>query len=179
MLFRSDGWDEGNSPKRIKGPDVFVKVVARLAERHRMVALIPGPARGYVKRELAAVGVPSASHGFVPTSLMSTYYHACDFYLMTGREEGRPASLLEALSCGTPVVAHRSGMAPEVIADGVNGYLADVDDIDELVKKAHRLITQSQTRTAFANAGLETARRYAWSSVAGLYRSLYEAVRPS
>ena len=172
-----DGWDEGNAPKRIKGPDVFVQVMTRLAERHHVVALLPGPARGYVKRALAAAGVEFSSRGFVPAAEMRAHYHACDLYLMTGREEGGPAAVLEALACGTPVVAHRAGMAPDVIADGINGYLADVDDVDELVAKADRLIVDSACRTSLANAGLETARRYDWSNIAPLYRELYETVR--
>jgi glycosyltransferase involved in cell wall biosynthesis len=172
-----DGWSEGNAPKRIKGPDVLVAVMTRLSERHRVVALLPGPARGYVKRELTAAGVSFCSRGVVPAASMRAHYHACDLYVMTGREEGGPASLLEALACGTPVVAHRAGMAPDVIADGVNGYLADVDDIDALVMKADRLIVEPDRRAMFANAGLETARRYDWANVAPLYRELYESVR--
>lgn len=174
-----DGWGEGSSPKLIKGPDVFVKVVSRLAERHRIVALIPGPARGYVRRELAAAGVAFSSPGFIRSGITSAHYHACDLYLMTGREEGGPAMLLEALACGTPLVAHRSGMAPDVLADGVNGYLADVDDVDALVEKAERVIASSVLRASFANAGLETVRRYTWPNVALLYKTLYDAVRPA
>ena len=174
-----DGWAEGNAPKLIKGPDVLVKVVSRLASRYPIVALIPGPARGYVKRELAAAGVPFKGEGFIRGGVTSAHYQACDFYLMTGREEGGPAMLLEALACGTPLVAHRSGMAPDLITDGINGFLADVDDIDELVRKAERLIANPQTRAAFANAGLEIARQYAWPNVAPMYKALYDTVRRS
>ena len=179
--FQKDGvgWGDGDEPKLIKGPDVFARVVARLAERHRVVALIPGPARGYLKRELQAAGVSFRADGFVQVASMRDYYLACDMYLMTGREEGGPAATLEALACGVPFVGHRSGMAPDVITDGVTGYLADIDDVEELVRKADRLLRNPGLRSEFANAGLLIARAYAWSHIAPMYERLYKSIRPS
>lgn len=179
--FQKDGagWCDGDVPKLQKGPDVFAKVAARLAERHRVVALIPGPARGYVERELQTAGVPFHAEGFVPREALRDRYLACDLYLMTGREEGGPAALLESLACGVPFVGHRSGMAPEVITEGVTGYLADIDDVEELVRKADRLLCHAGLRNDFANAGVPVARSYAWSRIAPRYQHLYQSVRPS
>lgn len=179
--FQKDGsgWGDGEEPKRVKGPDVFAAVVGRLAERYRIVALIPGPARGYLKRQLADRGVAFRNDGFVPFRALRPYYHACDLYLMTGREEGGPAAVLEALACGVPLVAHRSGMAPDVIADGVTGYLADVDDVDALVTKTDRLLSDRRLRNEFAHAALPVVRSYAWPEIARRYQRLYESVRPS
>jgi glycosyltransferase involved in cell wall biosynthesis len=158
---------------------VFAAVIGRLAERHRVFALIPGPARGYLKRQLLERGVAFRHDGFVPFRAMPSYYHACDLYLMTGRQEGGPAAVLESLACGVPFVGHRAGMAPDVIRDGENGYLADVDDVDELVRKADRLLCDQGARHAFASAGLNVARAYAWSQIAPMYEQLYRSVRPS
>ena len=49
---------DGVEPKLVKGPDVFLKGVAKLAVDHRLFVLLTGPARGYVKRGLDAIGVP-------------------------------------------------------------------------------------------------------------------------
>ena len=44
--------------------------------------------------------------------------------------------MIEALACGTPVVAFRRGSVPEIIQDGVNGFIVDnVDEMVEAVKK--------------------------------------------
>jgi glycosyltransferase involved in cell wall biosynthesis len=176
--FQKDGigWDEGSAPKRIKGPDVFADVLARLSGRHPIFALIPGPARGYLKGRLASAGVPFRSDGFLPFRSLPSYYHACDMYLMTGREEGGPAAVLESLACGTPLVGHRVGMAPDVISEGVDGLLADVDDLDRLVEHCEQLIGSAGLRHAVANAGLATARKYAWPAVAPRYERLYHSV---
>jgi glycosyltransferase involved in cell wall biosynthesis len=178
--FQKDGvgWGEGLEPKMIKGPDIFVQVLSRLAKRLKVIALIPGPSRGYLARELRAAGVPFRSDGFVPPTTFPPYYHACDVYLMTGREEGGPASVLESLASGTPLVGHRVGLAPDVIRQGVDGFLADVGDVDALTDGVERLAASASLRADFAREGRATAERYDWIQIAPLYEQLYAAVRP-
>jgi glycosyltransferase involved in cell wall biosynthesis len=57
--------------------------------------------------------------------------------------------MIEAMACGTPVIAYRSGSVPEVIEDGVNGFI--VDDIDGAVDAVGRLgqIDRATVRAAF------------------------------
>ena len=50
--------------------------------------------------------------------------------------------MIEALACGTPVIAWRNGSVPEVIADGVTGYL--VDSIDEAVRAVGQVASLSR-----------------------------------
>jgi glycosyltransferase involved in cell wall biosynthesis len=52
--------------------------------------------------------------------------------------------MIEALSCGTPVIAFRRGSVPEVIENGVNGFI--VDDVEEAVDAVGRLHTLSRAR---------------------------------
>jgi glycosyltransferase involved in cell wall biosynthesis len=48
--------------------------------------------------------------------------------------------MIEAMACGTPVIARRCGSVPEVIQDGVNGYIAEgIEETVEAVKNVHRL----------------------------------------
>ena len=57
--------------------------------------------------------------------------------------------MIEAMACGTPVIAYRSGSVPEVIADGVNGFI--VETIDETVEAVGRLdeLSREGCRAAF------------------------------
>jgi glycosyltransferase involved in cell wall biosynthesis len=176
--FQKDGsgWGAGETPKWIKGPDVFARVVARLAERHRILALIPGPARGFLKTALQERGVPFRNDGFIPFCDLRPHYYACDMYLMTGRQEGGPAAVLEAPACGVPFVGHRAGMAPDVFVDGQSAFLSDVDDIDDLATKADRVLSSRTLRQRIANEAFAAIRPYAWLEVAALYRGLYASV---
>jgi len=68
-------------------------------------------------------------------------------------------------------------MAPEVISHGVNGFLADVEDIDALTDGVIRLADSPSLRDRFAREGRATAERYAWAVIAPQYERLYAAVR--
>jgi len=85
--------------------------------------------------------------------------------------------VLESLASGTPLVGHKVGMAPEVISHGVNGFLADVEDIDALTDGVIRLADSPSLRDRFAREGRATAERYAWAVIAPQYERLYAAVR--
>jgi glycosyltransferase involved in cell wall biosynthesis len=177
-LFQKDGdgWGAGLQPKLIKGPDIFVTVMTRLAQHHPVHAVVPGPARGFVVRSLGEAGVPCSNPGFVSAENLVRYYHACDLYLVPGREEGGPAAVLEALATATPLVAHRVGMAPDVIEDGRNGFLADIGDVDGLTEKADRVLRSGALRERLQTEGLRTVREYFWDVVGPRYEALYRRV---
>ena len=167
-LFHKDGqgWGEGNEPKLPKGPDVFVKTLAHVAERTPVVALIPGPARGYVKRELQEHGIPVKADGWVSQRELLSYYYAADVYLIPSREEGGPAGLLEAMATGTPVVSTRCGMALDLILHEENGFLAELEDAEALAYYAWELARKPALWNQFSEAGLRTIQAYDWRIVA-------------
>lgn len=177
--FQKDGagWGEGLEPKRIKGPDLLVAVAERL-RKEEVFFLLSGPSRGYVRRELERVGVPFAQAGFVPSERMPELYRALDAYLITSREEGGPAALLEAMAAGVPVVTTPVGMAMDVIEEGVNGLRAEVGDVEGLARAMARLMADGPLRGALAARAMETVARYDWERVAReygerLYRPLF------
>lgn len=82
--------------------------------------------------------------------------------------------MAESLACGTPVIAFRSGSVPEVIEDGVTGYL--VTSVDEAVEAVHRIDRISRARCRRAFDTRFTARRMAEDYLA-LYARLVTAGR--
>ena len=92
--------------------------------------LLTGPARGYVRRELERRSVPHV-HRLLPTrDELTTAYHALDAYVVASRQEGGPKSILESMATGVPLVTTRAGQAPDLVVDGENGILVDVEDAD-------------------------------------------------
>jgi glycosyltransferase involved in cell wall biosynthesis len=126
--FQKDGvgWGDGMEPKPVKGPDLLVAAVERLARERPVFVVLTGPARGYVKAELGRRGIPF-SHAYLDYAELPAAYHALDLYLVTSREEGGPMGLMESMASHVPVVSTRVGMAPDLIEDGLTGWLADID----------------------------------------------------
>ncbi len=160
-----EGWGEGDVPKPIKGPDVFLAAVERLAKRNPIFVLLSGPARGYVKRGLETLNVRYAHDYAQDRDALARLYHALDLYLITSREEGGPMALMESMASGVPVVSTRVGMAPDLIADGVTGALVDVDDIDALVRRAEAML-EAPDKTVMTAAARNAVQATDWSVVA-------------
>jgi len=175
--FQKDGvgWEEGDEPKLVKGPDIFLKVVSNLAARfNNLLILLTGPARGYVKKGLEKMGIPyihrylSNYHDIVP------YYQALDMYIITSRSEGGPKALLESWATGVPVVSTRVGMAADLINHGKNGMLAEIDDVRNLTNHSIALIEDATLRERCCHQALEDVRKYDWPLIAEqYYQELY------
>jgi glycosyltransferase involved in cell wall biosynthesis len=148
------GLGEGYEPKLVKGPDILVAVLARLRETiPELHVLLTGPARGYVRRELESRGIPHRHASFGARSELGRAYHALDVSLVASRQEGGPKSVLESLAAGVPLVTTRVGQAPELLADGETGLLADVDDVDALVAAASQIHADAALASRLRTAG--------------------------
>lgn len=87
-------------------------------------------------------------------------YHTADIVVVPSRWQ-EPLGLinLEAGACRKPVVATRVGGIPEVVEDGVNGYLVEPGDVDALVTRVSALIADSSLRVRMGEAGRDRVER--------------------
>ncbi len=184
--FQKDGvgWDDGNEPKLVKGPDVFVDAAAKLFARHQnLIVLLTGPARGYVKQGLDAAGVPYVHRFLSEYPRIVRCYHALDLYIISSRMEGGPKALLESWATGVPLVSTRVGMSADLIEHGRNGMLAEVEDADALAEHASGVIEDASLREVCRREALEAVRLYDWALIAEqyyekLYRPVLEGTAP-
>ncbi|MBA7489468.1 D-inositol-3-phosphate glycosyltransferase [subsurface metagenome] len=169
--FQKDGvgWEEGLKLKWVKGPDIFVEVIHKLRMDYDIVVLLTGPARGYIKRELDRIGVPY-KHFFLKNYLeIPKYYNALDLYLVASRVEGGPKAILEAMATGVPLVSTKVGIAGDIIREGYNGLLADVEDVETLSDKASKIIEGKKLANRLIDNASNTIRNYSWENIAKEY----------
>lgn len=174
-----NGFDEGLEPKAIKAPEVLIAALKNLAERHDdFVVLLTGPARGYVKRELDAAKI-SYIHRYVEDySEMAYLYTAADACFVTSRIEGGPKCLLESWASQVPVVTTKVGMAEDLISDGENGFITEIDDVAGLSERLSRLLESKELRQQIHSLAYRQVQNYAWSTIARQYCSRLYSQRP-
>ncbi len=112
--------------------------------------------------------------GRVPFADLPGYYHAADVLLYAPLLAGFGLPPLEAMACGTPVVASNRGAIPEVVGDG--GMLVDADDDSGMADAMAEVLGQPQARRRLIERGFERAARFEWSQAARRMAELYRSV---
>jgi len=111
--------------------------------------------------------------GHVPTPELVALYNAALVLAYPSYYEGFGLPPLEAMACGTPVVAARTSSIPEVVGDA--GLLVDPDDIEGLAAALWRAIDDSEVREVLIRRGLERAKAFSVDRMAKATLAVYRA----
>ena len=167
------GFGDGVEPKSIKGPDVLVDALAMLAGSvPDLVVLLTGPARGYVRQGLADRGVRFVHRLLDGREGLARAYHSLDACVVASRQEGGPKSILESMATGVPLVTTRVGQASDLVRDGENGLLVDVEDADGLAAGLARVRDDTGLVAKLREAGLRTAEETSHAALAPRWEAL-------
>ena len=174
--FQKDGvgWGDGLEPKLIKGPDVLVAALAaahaRVPELH---VLLSGPARGYVRSELERMGIPYVHRLVERYEGVGRLYDALDAYVVPSRQEGGPKAVLEAMASGVPLVSTKVGQAVDLVREGENGWLVDVEDADAIAARLVAIAEGGADLDRVCPAGFETAEANSYDAQLPLWRDFF------
>jgi len=121
-----------------------------------------GPLKDDLQKRITAAGLSGNSHNNCADKAMILlgrqrnvfdYLRCSDVFLLTSAFEGMPNVLMEAMLAGIPVVATRVGGVPDLVEDGVHGYLHDVGDIAGIARSLERLLNDPVLRQQMGEAG--------------------------
>jgi glycosyltransferase involved in cell wall biosynthesis len=112
--------------------------------------------------------------GNVPQSELPRWYSAADLMVLASSSEGWANVLLEAMACGTPVVATRTWGTPEVVGDRGAGLLVDERSAPALASAVLQMLSQPPARAAV----LEYAREFSWEQTSQAQLRLFGQLVP-
>ncbi|WP_053718758.1 glycosyltransferase family 4 protein [Saccharothrix sp. NRRL B-16348] len=171
-----------------KGQDVLVRALPEIRRQVPDAALLVvggGPYRGTLERLAASVGVSEhvVLTGSVPWEELPAHYNAGDVFAMPCRTRGRGLDVeglgivyLEASATGLPVVAGRSGGAPETVRDGVTGRVVDGREVAEVANAVAGLLADPGTAAKMGAAGREwVTANWRWDDLADRLVRLIDA----
>ena len=111
---------------------------------------------------------------FTQEELREHLYRNASFYLCASEYEGTPNPALEALACGLPVVTTRVGNMPEIIVDGVNGFIVE-RSVEGILAGINRL-KQANLEDLGKNARLSVENGWKWSDQVKKYENMFRAL---
>jgi len=167
----------------VKRTDDVIRAFAALRERGVDACLCvvgDGPDREQVERRAHELGVMRDCLFLGYQEDVARFYATMDAMILPSVNEGTPVSAIEALAAARPVVATRVGGVPDVVTDGVDGFLVEAGDIEALAERLERLARDPELRRTMGEAGrARVVQRYAVSrlidDIDRLYRALLEA----
>ena len=101
------------------------------------------------------------------------YYSAADVLIMPSHYESFGMVALEAMACGTPVVASQVGGLAFLVQDGVTGFVVPDGDPRALSERLTRLLTEPDLRERLGQQAAQYARQYAWENIVDRLRAVY------
>jgi glycosyltransferase involved in cell wall biosynthesis len=158
---------------RSKGQDIAIGAVARLPDTE-LVIVGDGPERRALESLARSLNVAARVRfaGALAQEDLVRYYAAADALVLPSEREGWPNVLLEALACGTPVVASRVGGTAEIVRAEEAGALVVDRSAAAFADALQRLFASPVDRAATRRY----AEKFGWDETARAQRELYRAV---
>ena len=115
--------------------------------------------------------------GFISTEDLVGVYNLATVFAMPSLYEGFGLPILEAMSCGCPVVATREGSLGEVAGDAA--FYVDAYDINSIAAGIKKVFNDENLRKEFSKKGFENVKRFSWKKTAeetlGVYKKVIES----
>ena len=166
-------WLSAGNLVELKGVHIVIEALARVTGVTLLIAG-SGPREGRLRRLADRLAVSDRVRflGEIPHAELDEYYNAADALVLASSREGMPNVVLEALACGTPVIATRVGGTPELLTAPESGELMQERTPDAVVSAWHRMqarkIQRLSTRTF--------AESFGWAPTIQAQKALYSRV---
>jgi len=153
--------------------DVFERIRAALPSV--LVLVGEGPELETARQRVKAAGLEADVEYAGENKDVVDVLSRAQLFLLPSATESFGLAALEAMACEVPVVASRVGGVPEVIDDGVTGFLRAPDDVDGMAEAGIRLLTDPALHERIRLAARDAAvRRFSASRVVPIYEAAYE-----
>lgn len=167
----------GRLEREHKGLDYLIDVIKKISEevpKLRVTIIGDGPSHSWLKAEIEKTGLKEKVNLLGTTDNVYQFYSKASVMVQTSRWEGFGMTILEAMSCGIPVVAFHNYGPDEIIRDSVDGYLVDHFDTEAFAKKVAEILKQPERRKQMGKCAIERSRDFSLEKVLPLFKRYLE-----
>lgn len=98
---------------------------------------------------------------------------ATDIVVSTSYQEGLPVNIIEGMFCGKPILVSNCRGNRDLIEDGVNGFVYQVDDYDDFIFKLNKLVHSKDICSKFSRKNIELSSKYSNKNVSQIMKDIY------
>lgn len=162
--------------RAVKRVQDVVKTFARIKEvmPAKLLLVGDGPEMSTICKLVKKLGLNESVFFLGKQDNLEELYSISDLKLLLSEKESFGLVALEAMACGVPCIGTNIGGIPEVITDGVTGYICEVGNIDEIAQKAISLLTNKALHQLFSQQALKAVKsRFSAEKIVEQYENLY------
>ena len=111
--------------------------------------------------------------GQVEPGSIADVYDRADIYLNGSEIDNQPLSILEAFSCGLPVVTTDAGGIPDIVIDRTNGMLIPCGDYSQMAERSLELLANPGLTRRLVEQGRNECSKYSWEAVRDAWMNVY------
>ncbi len=151
-----------------------IKPVLESIPQARLAIVGNGPAREQLEAFFA--GTNTHFVGYLHGKELASAYASADAFIFPSSTETLGLVLLEAMAAGCPVVAARRGGIPDIVTDGVNGYLFEPDKPETAIIATQKLLQGGEEREKLRQNARKEAEKWSWAAATAQLRGFYQQV---
>jgi 1,2-diacylglycerol 3-alpha-glucosyltransferase len=168
---------------RDKEIDVLIRAMRHVYSESRAHLFLAGRGddRSRLEELTADLGLEHCVHflGFVPEEDMPALYRAMDLFSIASKVEVQSIPTLQAVATGLPVVAANALALPELVHDGINGFLVPPGDPEAMAKGMLTILQDPDLAARMGQESLSIGLSHAEQRTFDLYEKLYEELHSS
>jgi len=161
-----------------KSIDQAIQAFALAAEKNPEIKLFivgEGPERTKLEALARRLGIKEKVifTGFLRGYKLTRALQASEMFVTASQSENMPISILEAMACGLPIIAVSALGIPEIVKNGVNGFLSVPDQPKEMARNILELFEKNDLLEKFSVASRELSLTYSREKIAELHEAAY------
>ncbi|MGG6295901.1 glycosyltransferase [Leptolyngbya sp. AN02str] len=151
-----------------------IKPVLEAIPNARLALVGDGPYRADLEKIFA--GTSAFFAGYMSGQTLASAFASADAFVFPSRTETLGLVLLEAMAAGCPVIAANAGGIPDIVTDGVNGYLFDPADDQGAIAATQRLLANTAERETLRHNARAEAERWGWAAATQQLQGFYQSI---
>ena len=158
-----------------KGIDTIIKTVNKLKdENFKMLLVGKGPEIEKYKKMMKEFELQDKIIFTGQRKDMKNFYRSVDLLFFPSRGEGLAGVIMEAMSASLPILSSRIPCTTDLVKNGENGYLCEIEDADCYAKHLKKLIEDKNLREKLGKKSKELIKNFTWKKSIEKFEKLYK-----
>jgi glycosyltransferase involved in cell wall biosynthesis len=156
--------------------EVFKETLAHM--RAQLLFVGDGPYRLEVEKKVKEMSLELHARflGVLRGEELVEAVNAGDVFLMTSTSENQPMSMLQAMSCGLPVVVANAGGPPEYVEEGKNGYVVEPKDVKTFAHRIISILENPESALSMGERGRIISAKFSPESITAQFEEVYRSL---